>query len=129
MIAVWSPRVARCRSRQETEAFSVPSSNHLIETSPVNVVFLILVGGFIQAMRLASSAQNPSGSAGRAFIASAVAAPDRHKRALRSRRAPGTAGLRMGEYQASEAFLSLDLWPSQPGGVARLMLQPGIRGT
>ena len=40
----------------------MPSSNHLIETSPAKLVFLILVGGFIQAMRLASSAQNPSGS-------------------------------------------------------------------
>ena len=59
MIAVWSPRVARCRSRQETEAFSVPSSNHLIETSPAKLVFLILVGGFIQAMRFASSRPEP----------------------------------------------------------------------
>ena len=40
----------------------MPSSNHLIETSPAKLVFLILVGGFIQAMRFASSAQNPSGS-------------------------------------------------------------------
>ena len=62
MIAVWSPRVARWRSRQDAEAFSVPSSNHLIETSPAKLVFLIFVGAFIQAMRLASSAQNPSGS-------------------------------------------------------------------
>ena len=62
MIAVWSPRVARWRSRQEAEAFSVPSSNHLIATSPVKLVFLIFVGGLIQAMRFACSAQNPSGS-------------------------------------------------------------------
>ena len=40
----------------------MPSSNHLIETWPEKLVFLILVGGFIQAMRFASSAQNPSGS-------------------------------------------------------------------
>src|SRR6185437_5733112 len=63
MIAVWSPRAARWRSRQETEAFSVPSSNHLIDTSPLKLVFLILVGGLIQATRRrASSLQNPSGS-------------------------------------------------------------------
>ena len=35
----------------------MPSSNHLIETSPLKLVFLILVGGLIQAMRLASLAQ------------------------------------------------------------------------
>jgi hypothetical protein len=34
----------------------------LIETSPEKLVFLIFVGGLIQAMRFASSAQNPSGS-------------------------------------------------------------------
>jgi hypothetical protein len=32
MIAVWSPRVARWRSTQLAQTFSVPSSNHLIET-------------------------------------------------------------------------------------------------
>ena len=62
MIAARSPCVARCRSRQEAEAFSVPSSNHLIDTSPLKLVFLIFVGGFIQAMRRACCAQNPSGS-------------------------------------------------------------------
>ena len=62
MIAVWSPRVARCRSRQDAEAFSVPSSNHLIDTSPAKLAFLILVGGFIQAMRRDCSAQKPFGS-------------------------------------------------------------------
>ena len=62
MIAVWSPRVARCRSRHDAEAFSVPSSNHLIDTSPAKLAFLILVGGFIQAMRRDCSAQKPSGS-------------------------------------------------------------------
>ena len=36
----------------------MPSSNHLIDTSPAKLVFLILVGGFIQAMRRACSAQN-----------------------------------------------------------------------
>ena len=62
MIAVWSPRVARCRSRQDTEAFSVPSSNHLIDTSPVKDVFLIFVGVFIHATRFISARQNASGS-------------------------------------------------------------------
>ena len=33
MIAICSPRVARCRSRQLAETLRVPSSNHLIETS------------------------------------------------------------------------------------------------
>jgi hypothetical protein len=41
MIAIWSPRVARCRSMQLAETLSVPSSNHLIETlSGEKVVFL-----------------------------------------------------------------------------------------
>src|SRR3546814_1095632 len=34
MIAVWSPRVPRCRSRQLAEAFSVPSWYQRIWTSP-----------------------------------------------------------------------------------------------
>src|SRR6202041_339259 len=71
MMATWSPRAARCRSRQFAAAFNVPSSNHLIETSPVKEVFLILVGAFIQVMRLHSSAQNASGVlAARAYISS-----------------------------------------------------------
>src|ERR1700754_2685152 len=69
MMATWSPRVARCRSRQFTAAFNVPSSNHLIDTSPSKDVFLIRVGAFIQVMRLHSSAQNASGAwAARAYI-------------------------------------------------------------
>jgi hypothetical protein len=40
----------------------VPSSNHLIATLPAKLVFLILVGGFIHAMRRDCSAQKPSGS-------------------------------------------------------------------
>src|ERR1700722_13131708 len=71
MIATWSPRASRCRSRQLKAAFNVPSSNHLIDTSPVKEVFLILVGVFIQVMRLHSFAQNASGvAAARAYISS-----------------------------------------------------------
>ena len=62
MIATWSPRVARCLSRQLAEAFSVPSSYHLVSTLPVKLVFLILVGNLIHSSRFACSAQNPSGS-------------------------------------------------------------------
>ncbi len=62
MIAVLSPLAARWRSTQDTLAFRTPSSNHLIDTSPSNEVFLILVGGVIQATRFAASAQNASGS-------------------------------------------------------------------
>jgi hypothetical protein len=44
MIAVWSPRVARWRSTQLAETFSVPSSNHLIDTlSWSKLVFFTLV--------------------------------------------------------------------------------------
>ena len=40
-----------------------PSSNHLIETRcGSNEVFLTLVNGLIQSMRLACSPQKPSGS-------------------------------------------------------------------
>ena len=52
----------RCRSRQETEAFSTPSSNHRIETSPPKSTALIFVGSRIQAMRRISPRQKPSGS-------------------------------------------------------------------
>ena len=42
--------------------FSVPSSNHLMSTEPgVKLVFLTLVKGLIQSMRLPCSAQNASG--------------------------------------------------------------------
>ena len=34
MIAVWSPRLARCRSMQFAATLSTPSSNHLIEMLP-----------------------------------------------------------------------------------------------
>ena len=47
---------------QLTATFSSPSSNHLMLTSPVNDVFLILVGFFIQSRRTACSAQKASGS-------------------------------------------------------------------
>ncbi len=44
-------------------AFSTPSSNHLIEMLPgAKETFSILWGAFIQSMRLACSAQKPSGS-------------------------------------------------------------------
>src|SRR6202000_496746 len=63
MIAVWSPRVCRCRSMQLWAALSTPSSNHLIETLPgANDQFSILCGGFIPSSRLACSAQKPEGS-------------------------------------------------------------------
>ena len=48
---------------QLAETLSVPSSNHLIETSPgPNEVFFTLVYGLIQSMRLPISPQNPCGS-------------------------------------------------------------------
>src|ERR1700731_2420371 len=63
MIAVWSPRVLRCRSIQFQATLRTPSSNHLIEMWPgANEEFSILPGGFIQEMRLACSAQKPLGS-------------------------------------------------------------------
>ena len=51
----------------------MPSSNHLIDTSPEKLVSLILVGRFIQAMRRDCSAQKPSGSRRRALEHVAVA--------------------------------------------------------
>src|SRR5215469_18389306 len=63
MIAVWSPRLARCRSMQFQAAFNTPSSNHLIEMLPgSNDQFPALWGAFIQSSRLACSAQKPSES-------------------------------------------------------------------
>src|ERR1700694_806110 len=63
MIAVWSPRLWRCRSMQFQATLRTPSSNHLIEMLPgAKDVFSTLVKGFIQPMRLACSAQNPLGS-------------------------------------------------------------------
>src|SRR4051794_21083882 len=64
MIEVWLARPGRCRSMQLYAAFSVPSSNHLIDTLPgPNEVFLTLRNGVIQVMRLACSPQKPFGSA------------------------------------------------------------------
>src|SRR6266481_3481246 len=63
MIAVWSPRLWRCRSMQFQATLSTPSSNHLIEICPgANEAFSIFVGDFIQSMRLACSAQKALGS-------------------------------------------------------------------
>src|SRR5580692_1323481 len=63
MIAVWSPRLSRCRSMQFQATLRTPSSNHLIEIWPgANEVFSTLVKGLIQSTRLACSAQNPVGS-------------------------------------------------------------------
>src|SRR6266699_1505104 len=63
MIAVWSPRLCRCRSMQFQATFKTPSSNHLIEIWPgANDAFSILVGDFIQSTRLACSAQKELGS-------------------------------------------------------------------
>src|SRR5260370_21082849 len=62
MIATWSPRVSRCRSRQLTEAFSVPSSYQVTRTAPVKSRDSVAVGLVIQAMRPACSAQKLSGS-------------------------------------------------------------------
>src|SRR6266849_2816233 len=59
IMAVWSPRVWRCRSMQFQATLRTPSSNHLIEMLPgANDVFSTLVKGLIQPMRLACSAQN-----------------------------------------------------------------------
>src|SRR5215831_520197 len=75
MIAVWSPRLARCRSMQFHATFNTPSSNHLIEILPgSNDQLSILCGGFIQSRRLACSAQNPFGSEiERAYISAYLA--------------------------------------------------------
>src|SRR4051812_40455301 len=63
MIAVWSPRLCRCRSMQFQATLRTPSSNHLIEMWPgANELFSTVVKGFIQSIRLACSAQNPFGS-------------------------------------------------------------------
>src|SRR6478752_1163848 len=63
MIAVWLARLARCRSMQLWATFRTPSSNHLIEMLPgAKEEFSILVGAFIQSMRLACSAQKAFGS-------------------------------------------------------------------
>src|ERR1700710_1701326 len=70
MIAVWSPRVSRCRSMQLWATLRTPSSNHLIDILPgANEAFSTLVKGLTQSTRLACSAQNPSESLSeRAYI-------------------------------------------------------------
>src|SRR5271155_1722131 len=63
MIAVWLPRLSRCRSMQFQATLRMPSSNHLIEMWPgANDAFSTLLNGLIQPMRLACSDQNPLGS-------------------------------------------------------------------
>src|SRR6266436_4816612 len=63
MMAVWSPRVWRCRSMQFQATLRTPSSNHLMEILPgAKEEFSTLVGAFIQPMRLACSPQKPLGS-------------------------------------------------------------------
>src|SRR3984885_10353810 len=63
MIAVWSPRLSRCRSMQFQATLRTPSSNHLIEILPgAKDAFSTLVNGLIQPMRLACSLQKPLGS-------------------------------------------------------------------
>jgi hypothetical protein len=102
-MATWSPRpAAMCRSRQETLAFSSPSSNHLIETSPVKSVFLIFVGAFIQAIRDISLRQNPFGSlAASATMAARTSAVIRAVPALRGRDfSAGTRPCRVGLRQS-----------------------------
>jgi hypothetical protein len=63
MIAVCSPRVPRWRSMQFAATFSVPSSNHLIDTLPRSkFTSLTVENGLIQSTRPASADQNPDGS-------------------------------------------------------------------
>src|SRR6202046_3530525 len=60
MMAILSPLVSRCRSRQLAATLSAPSSNHLIETGRSKLVFCTTVNGLIQSTRLACSRQNAS---------------------------------------------------------------------
>src|ERR1700745_2935329 len=63
MIAVCSPRLARCRSMQFQATLRTPSSNHLIEMLPgANETFSTFVNDFIQSIRLPCSPQKPLGS-------------------------------------------------------------------
>src|ERR1700744_60215 len=63
MIAVWLPRLARCRSMQLAATLSVPSSTQrTCSLSGSQETSLTLVNGFIQSRRAASLPQNPSGS-------------------------------------------------------------------
>src|ERR1700761_135827 len=63
MIAVWLPRLARCRSMQLAATLSVPSSNQrTCRLSGSQETSLTLVNGVIQSRRAASLPQNPSGS-------------------------------------------------------------------
>src|ERR1700676_5815969 len=77
MIAVWSPRLCRCRSTQFHATLRMPSCNHLIEILPgAKEAFSTLVKGFIQPMRFPCSAQNPLGSlTERAYISWYLAEP------------------------------------------------------
>ena len=52
-MAVCPPLSARWRSRQLADAFSTPSSNHLMWTGGTKEVSLIRVGARNQSMRLA----------------------------------------------------------------------------
>ena len=61
MIAVFLPRFFRWRSMQLYETLVSPSSNHLIETLPSKEVFLTLLKGLNQSMRLPCLPQNLSG--------------------------------------------------------------------
>src|SRR6266699_4111804 len=63
MMAVWLPRLSRCRSMQFQATLRTPSSNHLMEILPgAKDEFSTLVKGFIQPIRLACSPQKPLGS-------------------------------------------------------------------
>src|ERR1700733_3432984 len=63
MMAVWSPRVSRCRSMQFQATLSTPSSNHLIEILPgSNDAFSTGLKGSIQSTRLSCSDQKALGS-------------------------------------------------------------------
>src|SRR5437763_6788208 len=85
MIAVWSPRFARCRSMQFQATLRTPSSNHLIEMLPgANETFSTLLKGFIQPMRLPCSAQKPLGSATERAYISRYLAPSTQARFAQS---------------------------------------------
>src|ERR1700748_3294718 len=63
MIAVWLPRLAKCRAMQLAATLSVPSSNQrTCRLSGSQETSLTLVNGFTQSRRAASLPQNPSGS-------------------------------------------------------------------
>ena len=73
MMAVWSPRLSRCRSMQFQATLSTPSSNHLIEILPgANEAFSTLVKGLIQSDALGLFGPEAVGIADRARIHFAV---------------------------------------------------------